>query len=93
MHVPPTPSFTGTVRRTDYSVTQSRLRVNRCEKIDCLEILLEDDDVLEDMEYFTVSLERGHGVNNKFRLQELEKNVTIADMDGMFNTHTHTHTM
>ena len=50
---------------------------------DCLEIEIIDDTKLEDMEYFTVSLERFHGVNNKFVLKNLERNVTIIDMDSM----------
>ena len=58
-----------------------RLRIDACEMRDCLEIEIIDDTKLENMEYFTVSLERFYGVNNKFILENLERNVTIIDTD------------
>ena len=71
------------VSGTDYSVTDTRLRINACEVRDCLEIRILNDTKLEDLEYFTVSLERYHGVNNKFNFDQLERNVTIIDIDSM----------
>ena len=68
---------------TDYSVTHTRLRIKACERRDCLEIRILNDTKLEDLEYFTVSLERSHGVNWRFRLHQLERNVTITDFDSM----------
>ena len=69
---------------TDYSLSESDslLRVNRCEMRGCLLINIINDDKLEDLEYFTVSLERSFGVNNRFRIEQIERNVTIADHDG-----------
>ena len=70
----PTEDFIKTDRRT-------RLRVGACEMRDCLNIQIVDDTRLEDVEYFTVSLERYHGVNSNFELENLERNVTIVDRD------------
>ena len=67
---------------TDYSLANSRVRVSRCEMRGCLLINIINDDKLEDLEYFTVSLERSFGVNNRFRIEQMERNVTIADHDG-----------
>ena len=64
--------------RTDRT---SRLRVDACATRDCLNIQIVDDTKLEDVEYFTVSLERYHGVNSNFELENLERNITITDMD------------
>ena len=57
-------------------------RFSRCQTRDCLNTTIIDDCNLEDKEYFTVSLERGRGVNSKFELANLERNVSITDMDG-----------
>ena len=57
-------------------------RFDSCERRDCLNITIINDSKLEDMEYFTVSLERGDGVNSRFELADLERNVSITDMDG-----------
>ena len=69
---------------TDYSLTDSYLRVNRCAIRSCLSINIINDDKLEDLEYFTVSLERSFGVNNRFSIENMERNVTIADHDGTY---------
>ena len=55
---------------------------SRCQRRDCLNIKIINDSQLEGMEYFTVSLERGPGVNSKFEFADLERNVSITDMDG-----------
>ena len=47
-----------------------------------MNITIINDCNLEDKEYFTVSLERGRGVSSKFELADLERNVSITDMDG-----------
>ena len=64
-------------------MTDTRLRINACKVRDCLEIRILNDTKLEDLEHFTVSLERSFSVNWRFRLHQLERNVTIADFDSM----------
>ena len=75
------PSFF-TVLNFDYSMSDENFRFSRCQRRDCLNITIINDCNLEDKEYFTVSLERGRGVNSKFELANLERNVSITDMDG-----------
>ena len=55
---------------------------SRCQRRDCLNIKIINDSQLEGTEYFTVSLERGRGVNSRFEFADLERNVSITDMDG-----------
>ena len=47
-----------------------------------MNITIINDSKLEDKEYFTVSLERGSGVNSRFELADLERNISVTDMDG-----------
>ena len=57
-------------------------RFSRCQKRDCLNITIINDSKLEDMEYFIVSLESGPGGSSSFEIANLERNVSITDMDG-----------
>ena len=70
----------------DYTVPENpvRLRFPACYDRYCTDIRITDDNVLEQLESFTVSLWRSEGIGNEIRLESNEMEVIIIDDDGVF---------
>ena len=59
------------------------LRFGSCQKRQCSNVTIINDDKLEGTESFNVSLEAGRGVNSRFVFDPQEVSVTITDKDGV----------
>ena len=74
------------VASNDYTEPGNPVRFPRCAMQHCVEITITDDNVLEPLESFTVSLRRSRSFGNKIRLEPdgTEIEIVIIDDDGMF---------
>ena len=70
----------------DYTVPENpvRLRFPGCDDRYCTDIEIRDDNIMEQIESFTVSLWRSEGTGNEIRLGPDEMEVIIVDDDGVF---------
>ena len=73
-----------TVSGADYSEPEDSVRFPGCEKEYCTDIKITDDNVLEPLETFTISLMRSSGIGNEIRLEPDTMEIVIIDDDGMF---------
>ena len=73
-----------TVSVADYSEPEDSVRFPGCEKEYCTDIKITDDNVLEPLEIFTISLMRSSGFGYEIRLQPDTMEIDILDDDGMF---------
>ena len=67
----------------DYSSTINTIvQFNECEQRSCINITIVDDEVLENIEYFNLTLER-NGLHERIQLDPVDGIVEITDNDGM----------
>ena len=59
------------------------LRFGRCEKKNCVNVTIINDNRLEETESFNISLEGRRGLSSRFVFDPQEMSVTITDEDGM----------
>ena len=67
----------------DYTVPENVVRFPSCDDRYCTHIRITDDNVLELLESFTLSLMRSEDVGNEIQLEPAEMEVTIIDDDGV----------
>ena len=67
----------------DYGSVNVTLTFAECQNRSCVDVLIEDDDVLELTESFSVTLERTLGLDDRIELGPVDAEVEITDNDGM----------
>ena len=72
-----------TIGARDYGSVETSLQFVPCNRKMCISISIVDDDVLESMESFTVSL-GSDGLDNRISLSSVNATVQITDDDGMW---------
>ena len=87
--VPTSPIFTLSlplVRRSDYRLTDTTLRFGACAKRQCLTIDIINNDLIEEAETFTITLQHpSSGGTNDIILNPTEATITIEDHDSTFS--------
>ena len=68
----------------DYIGLSTILSFPACETKQCVDVTIVDDDVLENVESFHVTLERTPGLDMKITLDPVDGVVQITDDDGLF---------
>lgn len=68
----------------DYSELSTTLSFPACETQQCANVAIEDDDLSENVESFTVTLERSPGLEMRITLDPVDGVVEIRDDDGLF---------
>ena len=73
----------------DYTVPENpaRLRFPSCDDRYCTDVRIINDNVVEQLELFTVSLWRSEGTGNEIQLEPAEMEIIITDNDGVFMQH------
>ena len=67
----------------DYSsAINTIVQFNECERRSCINIPIMDDEVLENTEYFNLTLER-NGLHERIQLDPVDGLVQITDNDGI----------
>ena len=68
----------------DYGeVVNATLSFAACDKQRCIDILIEDDEEVENVESFSVILERASGLDSRISLSPDHGRLDILDNDGM----------
>ena len=80
-----------TVSGADYYEPVDPVRFPGCEKEHCTDIKITDDNVLEPLETFTISLMRSSSIGNEIRLEPDTMEIVIIDEDGMSIVYTREH--
>ena len=68
----------------DYIGLSTILSFPACETKQCVNVTIVDDEVLENVELFDVTLERTPGLDMRIRLDPVDGVVEIIDDDGLF---------
>ncbi|ETW92157.1 MAG: hypothetical protein ETSY2_54335 [Candidatus Entotheonella gemina] len=68
----------------DYGAVSTVVMFDECETQSCNPILIVDDDVLENVESFNVTLERTPGLDVRITLDPVDGEIEITDNDGRF---------
>ena len=68
----------------DYIGLSTILRFPACETEQCVNVTIIDDEVLENVESFDVTLERTPGLDMRITLDPVHGVVEITDEDGLF---------
>ena len=55
-----------------------------CETKQCVNVTIVDDDVLENVKSFSVTLERTPGLDMRITLDPVDREIEITDDDGLF---------
>ena len=63
----------------DFVPVSTTLRFERCGNRSCTNILIESDEVMEETETFTTTLERNLALDPRIRLDPVDAVVTILD--------------
>ena len=67
----------------DYTgLSGSSLPFSACQKRSCVDITIHDDLTVEDVESFSVTLERTPGLDMRITLDQVEAEIEITDDDG-----------
>ena len=69
---------------SDYGLEREILRFGACETRQCLMLPIVNDDVIEDMESFSIHLEKSLGLSNRFTVDLSVKVINITDDDGKY---------
>ena len=59
-----------------------------CQRKSCVNVTIEDDEVLETTEFFSITLERPPGLDDRIELDPVDGMVQINDNDGGLHAET-----
>ena len=77
-------THTQTELNEDYSLDETVIRFDACERRKCLMVPIVDDLLLENTENFTIHLEKSLGLSNEFIVEPSVKVINIVDNDGTY---------
>ena len=72
------------VEPMDYTVLSEVLMFAACERRQCVNIIIQDDGVPEQLESFFVTLERTTGLDSRITLDPVDAEIEILDSNSMF---------
>lgn len=64
---------------SDYESLRANLRFSQCSKEVCTSVVIIDDETVEELEWFDLTLERLPGVNTHVILEPSRTRITIAE--------------
>ena len=73
-----------TVTLMDHIGLSTILNFPACETKQCVDVTIVDDDVLENVESFDVTLERTLGLDTRITLDPVDGAIEITDNEGLF---------
>ena len=77
--------LSSTAAPMDYGAVDAILMFDTCQRRSCVDVVIVNDAVLENMELFTVTLERTSGVDHTIELNPVDGQIEITDNDGVQN--------